>query len=189
MALITCRECEKQVSSEAKQCPNCGAKVIPHKLPKTKTSAENIGKLVAAGFALLIILGMIGEYRKSQMTPEERKLADAKKAAYQQQQAEQALSREKKTQREDRAADVAAAIRKSSRNPDNVGWDQILTNEDGTVVCIAVRLENAFGGMNREHIAATDGKYSNEDKFWRQHCANQSMYDVTRVVSKMQQYY
>jgi hypothetical protein len=44
MALIKCKECGKEVSSEAKTCPYCGAK------PKTKTSLFTWVITVIAGF-------------------------------------------------------------------------------------------------------------------------------------------
>jgi hypothetical protein len=44
MALITCKECKKQISSDAKSCPNCG---------KKRTSAGTMGCAVILGVGLL----------------------------------------------------------------------------------------------------------------------------------------
>jgi hypothetical protein len=52
MSLQQCHECKKDVSSEAKLCPNCGA---PVKKPTSITT-----KIVAGFFLLLLLFGFIG---------------------------------------------------------------------------------------------------------------------------------
>lgn len=55
MALVTCSECKKEVSSSAKVCPQCGAKLKMGVFAKTL-----IGAAVVAG-ALLLFAAMIPE--------------------------------------------------------------------------------------------------------------------------------
>jgi len=50
MALIKCKECGKEVSSEARKCPHCGKKL--------KTS--RIGKGILYVFVIIIGLGILG---------------------------------------------------------------------------------------------------------------------------------
>jgi rRNA maturation endonuclease Nob1 len=188
MALITCRECQKQISTEAKQCPNCGAKVIPYKLPKKKISGTSIMKGLLVGFAVLVALSTIGAFIESQKSPEQLQQEAANREAYNKRQTEIKQEKEKKTLRENRAATVAAAIRLSARNPDTIRWESILTNEDATVVCVTAGLENGFGGMNRENIAAVGGQFSNKVKDWNKHCAEKRLFDVTSIASRMQKY-
>lgn len=188
MALITCRECQKQVSSEAKKCPNCGAKVIIPKPAKKPVSGKSIMKGMLIGFAALIVLSTIGAFIESQKTPEQLQQEAANREAYNKRQAEIKQEKEKKTLRENRAATVAAAIRLSARNPDTIRWESILTNEDATVVCVTAGLENVFGGMNRENIAAVGGQFSNKVKDWNKHCAEKRLFDVTSIASRMQKY-
>jgi predicted amidophosphoribosyltransferase len=49
MALITCRECGKQISSDAMQCPQCGANV-----------ANTIPKVFARFAVIAVLLAVIG---------------------------------------------------------------------------------------------------------------------------------
>lgn len=72
MALIKCSECEREVSTEAKTCPGCGAKV---KLPKKPTSPLlkwSLGVLVVGGIAM-------GQFNKSEQRAAEE--AEQKRVA------------------------------------------------------------------------------------------------------------
>ena len=188
MALITCRECQKQVSTEAKTCPSCGAKVIIPKPAKKPASDKSIMKGLLVGFGIIMVLSVIGSFRESQKSPEQLQQEASAREADRKHRAEIEQEKAMKTQRENRAANVAAAIRHSSRNPDNISWENILTNEDATVVCITARLENGFGGMTRESIVAANGGFSNKTKDWNKHCAEKKLFDVTNIASKMQKY-
>ena len=64
------------------------------------------------------------------------------------------------------------------RDPDSLKWDQILSNDDGTVVCVTYRGRNGFGGMNFEHAAYTKGAISTTPKAWNKNCAKQSLHDM-----------
>lgn len=50
MALITCRECGNEVSSNAETCPKCGARVKP----KSNTAWKVLGIAVGVPFALFV---------------------------------------------------------------------------------------------------------------------------------------
>ena len=49
MALVNCKECNKKISSDAKECPNCGYK-------KKKTS------WIFIAFVIFLIFGAIGSF-------------------------------------------------------------------------------------------------------------------------------
>jgi hypothetical protein len=51
MSLINCKECKKEISSKAKNCPQCGAKV-----PAKFSVIKLIGGLVFGGIALLFFM-------------------------------------------------------------------------------------------------------------------------------------
>lgn len=70
MALIKCHECGKDVSTEAKACPSCGAKVV---LPKKKS---RMGRLFLYALVGVILVGVIQavvqeENPPKPLTPEE----------------------------------------------------------------------------------------------------------------------
>lgn len=55
MALVTCRECKKEVSSEARSCPHCG---IAHPDPrggKAISTLAAVGQLLGAVATLLFL--------------------------------------------------------------------------------------------------------------------------------------
>lgn len=53
MALIACKECGNEVSSQAKACPKCGAKVS---VPGRRLWIPVLGVLIVA-FALFVVIG------------------------------------------------------------------------------------------------------------------------------------
>lgn len=54
MAMTTCKECGKQVSTEAKACPHCGATA-----PAKKKSTGGIGKWLLIVFAIGIVAAVL----------------------------------------------------------------------------------------------------------------------------------
>lgn len=180
VALITCHECQNQVSTESKNCPHCGARVKkPNPLKK-----EYSGKPLSRGALLVIaffVVTFIGaKYIQSQKSPEQLQSEAVERQNYEKKKAEDAIFRDQQLKREDIAGEAIAAVRKTSRNPDTVVWERIATNDDASVICITARLENGFGGMVREKVAAVNGSFSNKSSMWNKHCANKSMFNVTR---------
>ena len=88
MALLKCAECGKDVSSEAKKCPNCGAKV---RLPKKPTSLILKFALFGIVGMAVVIMFMNGQAAKevekadqdrlAAMTPEQRSTEVARRQA------------------------------------------------------------------------------------------------------------
>lgn len=79
MALVCCLECGSDVSSLAVACPKCGA---PVPRPRKKSVVGQVLLWSGAGFAVLIVIGMIvGRLAPTpKMTPEERNLYEGCKA-------------------------------------------------------------------------------------------------------------
>lgn len=89
MALIRCRECRRQVSTEAVACPHCGAPVPPssqaHDAPR-QAAAEDTSKLVI----LLIVTALLGAgglaaaqwHESSKPKPGQPRAADMPDVAY-----------------------------------------------------------------------------------------------------------
>lgn len=63
MALIACRECGKQISTEAKACPNCGAGASIQK-PK-KSGMGTITKVFLGLFALVVLGNLISPGKRT----------------------------------------------------------------------------------------------------------------------------
>lgn len=80
-----------------------------------------------------------------------------------------------------KVAAVVMHIKKSLRNPASVVWEEIFSNDDGSIVCVTYRAQNGFGGLNREHISYAKEKLSLEPSRWNKHCAKKALNDMTRV--------
>ena len=166
MAMINCGECGAPVSMEAKMCPGCGASRKVFRRPAGARRTVSWPKKIAIGFAALVGLGMVaqtvaGPSEPQAETPEQKQSKHRGYVAY--------LS--------------AKALKESLRNPDSLDFDEILANDDGSVICMTYRAQNGFGGLNLERVVIKDGKPSQTRASWRANCANKMLFDVTNVES------
>lgn len=106
MALVQCHECKREVSSEAKSCPNCGAKVRP----PTKKASRLLVLLLGGAVGVSVITAMMGGYQRA----EEQRAEEARQAALtpEQRAAEQA-GREKQAAKD--AAEAQAKATEAAR--------------------------------------------------------------------------
>lgn len=151
MALIKCHECDKEISSEAKACPHCGAK------PRSMT-AKVILVLVGSVVIWSIYFGG-GADTSTPPTAEEKAQKEAENARY-------AV-----------AAATSKLIRGTMRDPESLKFEIMGVNEDASVLCAKYRARNGFGGMNREFVVVANGKTSQKPSAWNRHCTK-SMYDM-----------
>lgn len=89
----------------------------------------------------------------------------------------------------ERAVTLAEGLKTRMRNPDSFKLEQVLVME-ADALCVTYRAQNGFGGMNREQaVLSGDNKNfvsSTADGFpkaWRQHCAEKTGEDITRLVN------
>ena len=154
MALIKCHECQNDVSTEAKVCPKCGAKV---RVPKDKKKMS-LGVKIFIGFFVLVVLGRVIEGTKPPKTPEQiaAAAADSKRAVA--------------------AMTAAALIKKSAREPDSINFSGLRVSEDATVVCAVYKGRNGFGGVSEEYAVYIVGLQSGASDSWNKHCTG-NMYE------------
>src|SRR3989442_1261560 len=78
MALITCSECQREISAKASTCPHCGApiKAGPTASPETKARRRTspvawvaLGILIAIGAAFLLYSGQSRTFREAGLPP------------------------------------------------------------------------------------------------------------------------
>jgi hypothetical protein len=127
MALITCRECKGQVSSTAKTCPHCGAKVKkPHSV-----AAGILGGVILVGAAIALSGGK--SEPKPPPTPEARAAAEKASA--------------------DSAADLArvCVLRQALKNPDSFKLVQAIRTAAGEL-CVEYRGTNSFNAVITESV-------------------------------------
>ena len=167
MAIINCGECGASVSTEAKVCPGCGANRRVFQRPagarKPMSRLKKLGIAFGALFGLSAIIQIAtgGSQNVQPETPEQKQSKARGYAAY--------LS--------------AKALKAGLRNPGSLDFDEILANDDGSVICMTYRAQNGFGGMNLERVVFRDGKPSQTRASWRANCANKMLFDVTNVES------
>lgn len=175
MALANCRECGRQISNEAKICPNCGAK-------RPVPSAQR-------GWVYLVIIGVVlGGMVASWLSPTPATQAqEAQKAA---EDPAKKAAEDADHERKQSAAMAVAVVKRSMRNPESFQLIQVLVMPATGATCIEYRAQNGFGGMNVEHAIARKGQLTieNSDGFqraWNAGCGNQYGDDITSAVRIM----
>jgi len=159
MALIKCRECGKDISTEAKACPHCGAK------PPYRPS---LAFILIAG--LLVVFGIKASIESSRPPHQ-----DAPKTA------EQIAEDAAKERRHLVVAVTAKKLKDSMREPDSVEWLYIGTNDTAEVVCLRYRARNGFGGMTVETMTVTTNEAGTEAVLWNRHCTGTGLHDMLYV--------
>lgn len=157
MALVKCRECGKDISTQAKACPHCGAK------PPYRPSLAFIlvgGLLVAFG-----LKSMLGE----DSPPPTPKTAE---------QIAQDIAEER---RHLVASITAKKLKNALREPESVVWEYIGTDEKAELVCLRYRARNGFGGMTAEVMTVTTTESGPDAALWNRHCAGVELYDMLYI--------
>lgn len=155
MSVIKCRECGKEVSDKADRCPHCGVKL-----------KKNVGVLG------IVFASLVGYMVFSCNSPSPAPAPRPEKTA---QEKEQDAKKELAFQK---VVAVLKSIKTAARDPDSIAWESIDANEDASVICIAYRGQNGFGGMSKEVAVAAKGKVSQTAESWNRNCAHKSLYNM-----------
>lgn len=159
MALIKCRECGKDISTEAKTCPHCGAK------PPYRPS---LAFILIAG--LLVVFGIKASIESSRPPPP----APTKTA-------EQIAEDAAKERRFLVVAVTAKKMKNAMREPESVEWIYMGADEKAEVVCLRYRARNGFGGMSVETMTVTTREAGPEAALWNRHCTGGGLFDMLYV--------
>lgn len=148
MALVKCKECGNDVSTDAATCPKCGAK-------RAKATSK-LTWIVGGFFALVITIGII----QSNGSPSAPAAPSPEKTK----------ADKERDQRTIAAASAMKVLKSSLRDPKSVEWESARTNDTGTLVCISYRARNGFGGMNAAHLVVADGRATESSAEWNKRC-------------------
>ena len=155
MALITCIECNAQVSDQAKACPHCGTTKFKPEKPKAKT---NLPKLIGISIVTLIAIAVVtsivqGIQARSEAesaalaeaakTPEQR-AKDAKARAEQQANAAKAEAEEKAQLT--LTSYAAGRLRTAAKDPTSFVLTAAYAGQNGSG-CLEYRAKNSFGAI------------------------------------------
>lgn len=177
MALIKCKECGNQISTEASSCPQCGAKN-----KKSGGCLSIIGYIAVFIFATSLLgkCALDGDKDKAAET-EKARLATMTPA-----QIEAEKKAKEQEESEKRARNLMSklaldSLKNSLNDPSSLEIEKITANKKGTVVCIDYRAKNAFGGLIRSYVTFVNGKPSKDAGVWNTNCAVKGLYDTSFV--------
>lgn len=157
MALIECPECGRNVSTKAKSCPHCGAR-MPYR--------PSLAFILIAG--LIVVFAVKANYDSGHDT------APAPTAA-------ERAAKEAEQRRYLAVAIVAKKVKNAMRDPESVVWESIRADEKAETVCLSYRARNGFGGMTREAVTVTPTGSGRDAALWNRHCAGKELYDMLYV--------
>lgn len=180
MALISCAECGKSVSTEAKTCPSCGAKVKPPKKPASKILKYGLFAVIGVSAVLMFISGQENQQQKkadqdrlAAMTPEARAAEVARREAVAASEAaravanEQAAARSKALLEDVGMAEVTCSMlaEKRAHDPSSVEWIReerkfnYTAKDNSRAISIqGMRAKNAMGALTKGAVKCTLAK-------------------------------
>lgn len=171
MALVQCHECGKDVSTEAKTCPACGAKV---RKPPKQVSRQTL--FVLGGVVLIMVFASMGANQRKAET-------EAAKTP------EQRAQEQKEKDQNGRAAIGAVALKKAMKDPKSFSLTSALVMADGTA-CYDYRAMNSFGAslpssavmLPTGKVLAKEQDGSAFTKAWNSRCANKPGREIARTI-------
>ena len=160
MALVKCKECNNQISTDANKCPQCGAKQNKGEFRKT------LGWIIV----VIIAFGVAG--RMLEDSPKDvKKPIDQKAEQEKNNRALRGLIAKKEL----------ANIKEALNDPSSLSVNWIGANEKGTVICFDYRAKNGFGGLVKNYTVFINGQPSTDAGVWNSNCSNKKLYDITFV--------
>jgi hypothetical protein len=164
MAMVKCRECDKEVSSKAKTCPNCGVKN-----PQPQSKFNLYLKLALGAFLVISMVKCIneGEDKEAQEAAEAQRIEASKTPEQRAKEAEDKAKSEAEFQSSVRRLQL---LKSSSKNPKSFEVVDAILMNDGTL-CVTYRGTNSYNAVVTDSTAISKNmKVVNWNKF----CAGKS---------------
>jgi surfactin synthase thioesterase subunit len=168
MGMVKCRECGKDVSDEAKNCPHCG---VAKPAPESK-----FGLYLKLGFGAVLVISMVRcisdqEDRKSQATAERQRIEASKTP---EQRAREEAEKAKKEAAFQSVVSRLRSLKASTKNPNSFELVDAILMADGTL-CASYRGTNSFNAVVTEHKAIAKNLKIVE---WNHFCGGKSGTDM-----------
>jgi hypothetical protein len=191
MAIISCKECKKEVSSEAATCPHCGVNI--RKAP----TQYGCGTLILLLVVAAVVMSAIGSFQDNRKKAEEARVAAQHEAAKTPEQREKDRAAKEAADADKRRKDEAitrgvagsGVLKKNMRNPQSFSLSSAIVIDGTGAACYEYRSQNGFGGMNQGRAAlSADGKafLTSEmpgfSKLWNKECANKSGQSIKAAI-------
>ena len=153
MALTKCHECGKDVSTEAKNCPSCGAKVVKPKEPKKQTSPLVLAIVGIAGLGI-VALNAMESLQEGAPSTADRDRAEASRHD---------IGRAEVT--------CKTAFEKNAKNPDSIDWLRQerqfeFTNVEKTTA-LSIQPLRGKNSLDATIKSAVECKLDKKDGDWR----------------------
>lgn len=162
MALIKCKECGKDVSTDAKTCPGCGAN-MPR---KTSLFTKLVAGLIGIAVLSAIFGGNDSKTRTTTAAPKVKSQAELD---------------------DDSRFSLARAsykgLKSSLKDPDSLVVEKLLIDEKGTVACMQYRAKNGFGGYNKDIVVVADSKIQRGTEALIAKYCKSAKFDLTAVAN------
>jgi hypothetical protein len=153
MAMTDCKECGKQISTQAKACPHCGAE------PKDDDTFAKRLVMVIGG---LVLVGIFSTCGGSETTAPKPPPDPAKE------------------QRFNEEVGALLYIKRNMKNPASFELVDFIRTPANSL-CIVYRGTNSFNAITTQRHVINDTTNSNSDEAWNTHCAGQSGQDVSKA--------
>lgn len=160
MALIKCKECANQVSTDAKACPQCGAEV------KQPLSRLKVFFIAIVGVVLFMAF-------QSDKTAQPIPVAKSPTP-------EQVAENKKRETEFQMVVIGAKALRESMKNPDSFNMNSAGMTQDGSI-CYEYRSTNSFNAVVAGKFVISKKGGSAEGAAWNKYCAGKSATDYTHA--------
>jgi predicted nucleic acid-binding Zn-ribbon protein len=168
MSLIQCTECGKDVSTQAKTCPNCGAKV--------KKPASRVKKMLWGFVTVVFFAGIIISHENEQTRQAQ----------------ESALTPEQKAQRaqqekyEEMAKQGARKLKLAMKDPESFEIKSLIVMKNGTS-CYKYRATNSYNAkLQYSAVLTSQGEIFTQEhqqekfiKIWNKDCTQPGGVDLT----------
>jgi hypothetical protein len=182
MSLTVCHECKRDVSTEAKKCPGCGAKIRAPKKPMSSTTKLLLSILALAFCASISI--------QSQKTKEAVLAENRRVTSMSPQQREKEKNDKIKRDYQLKLAGAGAlSLRNSMKDPEAFELKSVVVKPNG-IACYDYRSKNSFGAiLPSSAVMTSHGKIFTPEKnnkafvsYWNRECTNADGDEITDTV-------
>lgn len=185
MALIACQECKREVSTDAKSCPHCGAKIRPAKKSMSLAMKVLLGLL---GIGILAAMLTEGNKKDEVKKMEEQRVASM---SPEQKEAEKAAKLKRDTQLQ-MAGAGARTIKNAMKDPEAFELKSLIVKSNGTA-CYEYRAKNGFGAiLPGSAVLSSKGKLLTQEKdgnsfvaVWNKDCTPAGGDEIANLVKKL----
>jgi hypothetical protein len=168
MAMVKCRECDKEVSNKAKTCPNCGVKN-----PQPQSKFNLYLKLALGAILVISIVKCVNDSgnQESERIAEKQRIEASKTP---EQRAQEAADKAKREAEFQSTVSRLKMLKSSSKNPKSFELVDAILMDDGTL-CVTYRGTNSFNAVVTNSTAISK---SMKVVDWNKFCSGKSGRDM-----------